>query len=344
MANELAPQSSSMDLIMNADMEQVSRQLQAIDNFQIVVQKTLRAEQDFGTIPGTQKPTLLKPGAEKILMLMGLTSEYEIVDKVEDYTNGFFAYTVKSSLLKNGQLVTEGFGSANTKENRYRLNEWSEEEHKKVWTGDYQDPYTLVNTVLKMAKKRAQVDAALTVGSLSNVFTQDVEDMKELLQKETMETMDNNGASSMKVTFGKNKGRTLGEIFKTDRSYVKWLSENAKEEPLKHAAMFLLKSDAKKEIKKTNDKKNEPMTNDQLAEIDLMLDVVTNANGIGIEEYLSKNKLENYKNYSKDQANRFMKFLQDQVPKEDVGQEALFDDMEPPFESEPYTGTLPFDD
>ena len=33
------------------------------------------------------------------------------------------------------------------------------------------------NTVLKMAKKRALVDAALLVGSLSDVFTQDIEDM-----------------------------------------------------------------------------------------------------------------------------------------------------------------------
>ena len=39
------------------------------------------------------------------------------------------------------------------------------------------DPYTLDNTVLKMAKKRALVDAALLVGSLSDVFTQDIEDM-----------------------------------------------------------------------------------------------------------------------------------------------------------------------
>ena len=39
-----------------------------------------------------------------------------------------------------------------------------------------EDPYTLANTVLKMAKKRAQVDGALTVASLSEIFTQDLED------------------------------------------------------------------------------------------------------------------------------------------------------------------------
>ena len=37
--------------------------------------------------------------------------------------------------------------------------------------------YTLVNTILKMAKKRALVDATLSAGRLSNIFTQDIEDM-----------------------------------------------------------------------------------------------------------------------------------------------------------------------
>jgi hypothetical protein len=36
--------------------------------------------------------------------------------------------------------------------------------------------FTIANTVLKMAKKRAMVDAVLIVASLSNIFTQDMED------------------------------------------------------------------------------------------------------------------------------------------------------------------------
>ena len=43
---------------------------------------------------------------------------------------------------------------------------------------DNDDPYTLANTVLKMAKKRAQIDAVLTVASLSEIFTQDMEDLQ----------------------------------------------------------------------------------------------------------------------------------------------------------------------
>lgn len=177
---------------------------------------------------------------------MGLESKYEVVEKVEDYNKGFFAYTVKSSLIKNGQLITEGFGSANTKENRYQLKEWDDDLKKKVWNGKYQDPFTLANTVLKMAKKRAQVDATLTVGSLSNVFTQDMEDLKDFAQQEQTENLNESDAINMVVTFGKYRGRTLGEIVKEDEGYLDWLVKNAKQEEMKKAAYMVLYPEEKK--------------------------------------------------------------------------------------------------
>jgi hypothetical protein len=157
----------SMSIIDNVNLQQVSATMQKIAQFQAVVQKTLKKDHDYGVIPGTgSKPTLLKPGAEKILMLMGLTSEYEVIEKVQDYDRGFFAFTVKCTLSKGDVKVTEGVGHANTREKRYV-------------SGRQQDAYTLANTVLKMAKKRAQVDAVLTVASLSEIFTQDLEDYAE---------------------------------------------------------------------------------------------------------------------------------------------------------------------
>ena len=157
----------SMSIIDNVNLQQVSATMQKIAQFQAVVQKTLKKDHDYGVIPGTgSKPTLLKPGAEKILMLMGLTSEYEVIEKVQDYDRGFFAFTVKCTLSKSDIKVTEGVGHANTREKRYV-------------SGRQQDAYTLANTVLKMAKKRAQVDAVLTVASLSEIFTQDLEDLDD---------------------------------------------------------------------------------------------------------------------------------------------------------------------
>lgn len=152
---------NSVAIIDMVEIQQVQATMNKISQFQQVIQKTLHQGHDFGVIPGTDKPTLLKPGAEKILMMMGLRSEFEIVDSTRDFEKGFFQYQVRCKLLKGDMVITEGLGACNTRERKYLK----------------MDPYTIDNTVLKMAKKRALVDAALLVASLSDVFTQDVEDM-----------------------------------------------------------------------------------------------------------------------------------------------------------------------
>lgn len=152
---------NTLSIINDVNTTSVTSSLGKIQEFQTLVRSQFKQEHDFGIVPGTDQPTMFKPGAEKLLMLLGLTSEFEIMDSTRDWDRGFFQYQVKCSLKKNGYVITEGLGSANTKEKKY-IN---------------QDAYTLDNTVLKMAKKRALVDAALLVGSLSDVFTQDIEDM-----------------------------------------------------------------------------------------------------------------------------------------------------------------------
>jgi len=151
----------NLAIIDTVDIRQVQATMTKISQFQQVIQKTLHQGHDFGIIPGTDKPTLLKPGAEKILMMMGLRSEFEIVDSTRDFEKGFFQYQVQCKLFKGDILITEGLGACNTRERKYLK----------------MDPYTMDNTVLKMAKKRALVDAALLVASLSDVFTQDLEDI-----------------------------------------------------------------------------------------------------------------------------------------------------------------------
>jgi hypothetical protein len=181
---------------------QFRRDVAAINQFQKIVHSTLVSGQDYGTIPGTNKPTLLKPGAEKIAKLLGLADSYEILDRQEDWTKGFFRYIIKCRLtsVSHGVVISEGMGECNSMESKYRWR-WinakdlpanldatklvSQERHSKSgghWTVfrlENDDIYSQVNTILKMAKKRALVDAALSAGRLSEVFTQDVEDMAE---------------------------------------------------------------------------------------------------------------------------------------------------------------------
>src|SRR5688500_4915747 len=54
--------------------------------------QVMREGQDYGTIPGTQKPTLYKPGAEMICAMYKLTPEPEILTTVEDWDRPFFSY------------------------------------------------------------------------------------------------------------------------------------------------------------------------------------------------------------------------------------------------------------
>lgn len=172
-------QPNNLSIIDTVSIQQVQNTMQKITQFQKVIQQTLHQNHDFGVVPGSAKPTLLKPGAEKILMMMGLRSEFEIVDSTRDFENGFFQYQVRCKLFKGDTLITEGLGACNTKEKKYRN----------------QDAFTLDNTVLKMAKKRALVDATLLVASLSDIFTQDLEDLD----------LEGNTVVNVKTTFDDDK-------------------------------------------------------------------------------------------------------------------------------------------
>jgi hypothetical protein len=267
---------AQMSLIESVDIQSIALTMQKIMSMQAVVQKTLKREHDFGVIPGTNKHTLLKPGAEKILMMFGLTSEYELIDKIEDFTKGFFSYSIKCILTKNGNKITEGVGQCNTYESKYRWRWVKENEVPQhidkesliskpdkynnkltIFRIENDDPYTLANTVLKMAKKRAQIDATLTVASLSEVFTQDLEDMREFIQSENIETMTENNAADIKLHFGKHKGKTLREVFNEDKSYINWLLNNERtDKNIKQACELIV--NAVKEAKEGKRQQAEP--------------------------------------------------------------------------------------
>lgn len=228
-------ETNSMMLIEGLSLNRVSGTMKAIADFQKVVKETLQEDLDYGaSFKGSKKPSLLKPGAEKILMLLGLSSEYDIMEKIQDYQEGFFAYTIKCTLLKGNTPITEGLGHCNSKERKYE--------------GDNQDKYMLGNTCLKMAKKRAQVDAALTVGSLSNIFTQDLEDMVQF-ETEELKTMTKPEAETVKLGFGKHKGKTLGQIFKEAPDYIEWLADNDNDAKIKTAAVIIISQKAEEPTK-----------------------------------------------------------------------------------------------
>lgn len=187
---------------MAMSLDVARAQLKALREF---VSEILVPGEDYGIIPGTAKPTLLKPGAEKLCEVYALTPEVEIIDKVEDWhaRPPFFHYTVKVRLVsrRSGKVMGEGIGSCNSRESRF-ADRWMTEKQardqgidteglpSKEFDGKYgkyrkvlvvnEDTPTLVNTIQKMAEKRALVSATLKVTRASAIFTQDLEDIKGL--------------------------------------------------------------------------------------------------------------------------------------------------------------------
>jgi len=198
------------------EVETFKREITAINRFQQVVHATMVKNLDYGVIPGTQKPTLLKPGAEKIAKLLGLSDQYEIMDRAEDWQSPFFRYLIKCRLVHvaTGAVISEGLGECNSMESKYRYRWVGErdipdgiEKDKlvsqtrksksggqwKVYRLDNEDIFSQVNTLIKMAKKRALVDASLSAGRLSDVFTQDIEDMPDIEESiKVVAEVDNN--------------------------------------------------------------------------------------------------------------------------------------------------------
>lgn len=129
------------------------------------VKTILNENVDYGTIPGTDKPTLLKPGAEKLTTFFGLSKRFEIMEKVEDWTGAqhggepFFYYLYRARLYRSDVLIAEADGSASSWESKYRYR----------WVGEFDVPSNLdKSTLTKRGGKQTEftfaVDKAETGG------------------------------------------------------------------------------------------------------------------------------------------------------------------------------------
>ena len=179
----------------------VKRRMAEIEEYRVI----MREGEDYGTIPGTPKPTLYQPGADTLCIAAGLSVGEPVIERaVEDWEAGFFYYLVKQPLTDStGNIVAWGIGSCSSKEDKYAWRwvpvwEVSDEDKKRAeaegWRKDWRyskkrgkrflfyrmpnpDPYSQTNTVLKMAVKRAYISATLRATGAHRVFTQDIEDM-----------------------------------------------------------------------------------------------------------------------------------------------------------------------
>ena len=188
-----------------------------VEKIRAAVKAVMQDGVHYGVIPGTKKPTLYKPGAQKLLLLFRFDPEYRVVERWHDDGH----YTARSTCtlfhIPTGLRIGSGEGLCTTRESGYATRMarrtcpvcgseaiikgkaeygggWvcfakkggcgakfadglSEIEDQVLGMIDNPEIADTYNTVLKQAAKRSLTEAVLNATAASDVFTQDMEDM-----------------------------------------------------------------------------------------------------------------------------------------------------------------------
>src|SRR5712671_834711 len=140
------------------------------------------------------KDCLFKPGAEKIAGMLGVTPTFPTLPEYEKAA--LAGVELKQIILRchmvdaGGRIVADGIGARSLEQ-------------------DYGD----INKALKMCAKSAHIDATLRMAGLSEVFTQDLDQMKADGKFEsTADPKTEPPADPTLVPGGKHKGRPWSEV------------------------------------------------------------------------------------------------------------------------------------
>jgi len=176
-----------------------------VNRIQEVMQAVMKSGTHYGKVPGCgDKPTLLKPGAEKILA----TFQIAVDPQIESETRTPDEYTVRIKSVAtsaSGRYLGAAIGEASSNEEKYKWRkaicekefEITPEDKRRIAFKKYEGKINEVkqvrtnvadisNTVLKIAVKRAEVAICLQVTAASDCFTQDIEDLPEEVAREVV--------------------------------------------------------------------------------------------------------------------------------------------------------------
>jgi hypothetical protein len=155
------------------------------------VRGELKQDVDYGIIPGTDKPTLYKPGGEKLRGLFAFQTETVMADKELDRSGNFALFTYRTTVRdKYGNALVSCEGSCNSQEKKYRerkVYDWVDMKRqdgstfrKKVEISSEPTPVCdVLNTLMKMAQKRSFVGAVILATGASDFFNQDIDDPED---------------------------------------------------------------------------------------------------------------------------------------------------------------------
>ena len=174
-------------LPMSADQVVAQR-----DVIKTILSQVMIEEVHYGKVPGTQNKTLLKPGADMLASAFHISIEPELED-LSTYQEVCYRVRCKGVTMGSGQVIGIGVGICSSNEEKYkwRAAKGGEYDHapndqrRIKYATDWQngrpcgtkevkqvrtEPADVINTVLKMAKKRAQVDMITTALACGDMF------------------------------------------------------------------------------------------------------------------------------------------------------------------------------
>lgn len=183
------------------------------------------------------KDVLFKPGAEKICGMLGVAVTFPNLHKYEEAA--YSGIEINQIILRcelvdgSGQVIASGVGSRSVKQ-------------------DYGD----INKALKMAEKSGHIDATIRIGGISDLFTQDVEDMVPQSYSESVSPAEHEtppteqkphsapkaaartDVSDKPWPIGKHKGEKISVV---PTQYLEWCLDNL--DPSKGPAYNLAKAE-----------------------------------------------------------------------------------------------------
>ncbi len=210
-------------MIRNRGALSVDDVIQQLELIQDIMQKVMKKDLHYGIIPSCSKPSLWKPGAEKLGLTFRLRGQHDIT--ILAMGNGHNEYQVKCNLITSeGEIAGEGIGICSTMEGKYRYRTevydrtvpeayWKSKDQSllggpdcfikkqdKNWVVmrriETDNPADNYNTCIKMAKKRAFIDAILTATAASDIFSSNNDDEEPEAGKKAASTGHGNQASN----------------------------------------------------------------------------------------------------------------------------------------------------
>jgi len=165
---------------------------------QEVMKAVMKQGVHYGIIPGCDKPSLWKPGAEVLCATFRIAPSFRIEDLSREGAARYRITCVGTHQL-SGVVLGEGLGECTSHESKYKWRKayqtefnHTPENQRRIRHGwdtrkrqEYEilqvriEPADVLNTILKMAAKRALIAMTLNVTAASDIFTQDIEDLSD---------------------------------------------------------------------------------------------------------------------------------------------------------------------